>query len=234
MNIAICDDDIKMLGLLEQIVFECFNGDLQQFVCESFTSGEELISYIQKNIGFQIYIMDIEMKEINGLQTAAQIRAVDKNAIIIFVTSHKELMQQAFDVLAFNYIVKPLDRENTKRIILKAIEFIQDRQSIFYFKIGKNSFTINYGDIEYFESNKRKILLHTSKNMYEFYGKLKELKLNTNFSQVHTSYIINLEKIQSVSKSQIIMNSGIEIKISKKYYTSFNNNYRNFLIKRYE
>lgn len=234
MNIAICDDDIKMLGLLEQIVFDCFNGNLSRFNCESFTSGSELLSFIRENEKFQIYILDIEMNAPNGLQTAAQIRAIDNNAIIIFETSHREMMQEAFDVYAFNYLLKPLDKEKTKKIILKAIELLQAKQSSFHFKIGKYLYSINWGDIEYFESNHRKIILYTKNGTFEFYGKLKDLNLAPIFCQIHASYVVNMEEIYSIAKNQIEMRSGKILFISKTYFKTFNDAYRTLLVKRYE
>lgn len=234
MNIAICDDDLNTIAILENIVSNCFCGDANRFFCESFTSGEELLNYLDDNTKFQIYILDIEMKELDGLQLAAQLRISDQNAIIIFVTSHKELMQQAFDVLTFRYLIKPLNIEKTKTAILTAIDFLLLKQSVFHFKSGKKTYSVNYGDIECFESIKRKITLYLTDSLqYEFYGKLKTLNLNLNFVQIHTSYIINVDKIHAVTRNSVIMKSGRELIITKKFLNSFNESYRNLLLKRY-
>lgn len=121
MNIAICEDSIEMLGELERLVYDCCVRDENQLTCETFSSGEELLDTLKKDhIRFQIYLLDIEMKEVNGLETAAIIRKTDQNAAIIFVTSHSELMQEAFDVLAFHYLIKPIHEEKVRQVLLRA------------------------------------------------------------------------------------------------------------------
>lgn len=235
MNIAICDDDITVLGLLEKIIDECFMGDGRLYQCDAYTSGDELLKYYEQQSNYQIFLLDIEMPGRNGLEVATRIRENDRNAVIIFVTSHQELMQKAFDVLAFNYLIKPIQIDVTKRVLFNAIDFINIKKTVFHFKHGKNMYQLNYEDIECFESDKRKIYVHTDRESLEFYGKLSEVmdELSTQyFAQLHNSYIVNMEKIHSVCKESLIMKSGREILITRKYAKSFNDRYRNFILRR--
>lgn len=236
MNIAICEDSIEMLGKLETLVYACYDGDSSQFVCDTFLSGEEMLQTIEReNIRYQIYILDIEMKEINGLKVAALIRKTDQNAIIIFVTSHNELMQEAFDVLAFHYLIKPINEEKTKQVILRAIEAQKVRKNTFHYKVSKKINTLYYEQIEYFESYKRKIYIHLTDGVEEYYGTLKEVSNQvglTNFIQVHNSYIVNVDYIKFADAFHISLMSGVQIPITKKFYNSFNTAYRNYILRR--
>lgn len=236
MNIAVCDDNIQVLGKLEKIVYDCFGGDSNQLLCDIFLSGEELVGKIQTDKNrYQIYILDIEMTGINGLQVASFLRKEDYNAIIIFITNHKELMQEAFDVVAFNYLLKPIDEEKTKQVILRAMQFLSLKKSVFQFKKRKRIYTVNNDEIQYFESNKRKMYIYTDYNVYEYYDTIKnvlekvELKL---YVQVHTSFIVNMDYIETVYKEYVILKCGINIAITKKYFKSFNSSYRNFILMR--
>lgn len=236
MNIAICEDSMEMLGKLEMLVCACYNGDNSQFTCDTFLSGEEMLDTISKeHVQYQIYILDIEMREINGLETAAVVRKTDQNAAIIFVTSHSELMQEAFDVLAFHYLVKPINEEKAKQVILRAIEAQGLRKTTFHFKIRKKISTLYYEQIEYFESYKRKIYIHLTDGIEEYYGTLKEVLDQTGvggFVQVHNSYVVNMDYIKFTDALHVILSSGIEIPITKKYYRDFNTAYRNYVLKR--
>ena len=236
MNIAICEDSIEIVGILESIVFECFENNTDRFTCDTFLSGEELLKNIKTNqTTYQIYILDIEMGEVNGLEAAAEIRKTDHKAIIIFVTSHNELMQEAFEVTAFHFLVKPINREKTKQVILRALEAVQVKKNTFHYKVRKKINTLYFDQIEYFESYKRKIFIHTSDEVLEYYGTLKELfeQIDTTyFVQIHNSYIVNMDYIKYVDALTVMLVSGDKIAITKKFYKNFNLLYRNYVLKR--
>lgn len=236
MNIAICEDSIEMLGELESLVYDCYDGDESQLTCETFLSGEELLKTLQEDhIRFQIYILDIEMKEINGLEAAAIIRKTDQNAAIIFVTSHSELMQEAFDVLAFHFLVKPIHADKARQVLLRALEAQRLRKNTFHYKVRKKINTVNYEQIEYFESYKRKIFIHLTDRVEEYYGTLKEVSSQLEsgcFVQAHNSYIINMDYIKLADAEHVILMSEEKIPITKKFYKDFNAAYRNYVLKR--
>lgn len=236
MNIAICEDSMEMLGKLEMLVYECYNGDDRQFTCDTFLSGEELLDSIsQDHMQYQLYLLDIEMKGINGLETAAMIRRTDQNAAIIFVTSHGELMQEAFDVLAFHYLVKPVNEEKAKQVILRAIEAQSQRKTTFHYKVRKKISTLYYEQIEYFESYKRKIYIHLTAGTDEYYGTLRDVLAQAGaggFVRVHHSYVVNMDYIKFTDALHVILRSGAEIPITKKYHSGFNAAYRNYVLKR--
>lgn len=237
MNIAICEDSIEMLGKLEMLVYDCYDGDSSQFICDTFLSGEELFQILQKeHIQYQIYLLDIEMKKINGLEVAAFIRKMNQNAAIIFVTSHSELMQDAFDVLAFHYLIKPFNDEKARQVILRAIEYQGLQKKTFHYRIRKKINTLYYEHIEFFESYKRKIIIHLTDGEDEYYGMLKEVSNQLEsrcFVQVHNSYIVNMDFIKYADALHITMMSGAKIHLTKKYYKEFNAAYRNYVLKRF-
>lgn len=237
MNIAICEDNIYMQTKLEEIVSSCFSDDTNLFECEVFPSGEALLQYEEQNkIQFQIYLLDIEMAKLTGMETAKKIRQKDKNAIIIFITSHGELMQEAFEVFAFHFLVKPIDETKAKQVLLRAIETLQLKQSVFQFTIRKKIHTLNLQQIEYFESFQRKMIIHTvDSETFTYYGTLKDVldKIPTQlFAQVHSSYIVNMEQIKTVSGEEIILNSDTGVLLTKTYHKAFNETYRNFALSR--
>lgn len=237
MNVAICDDDMQAAILMEMLVDEAFGHDSNTYNCKVFLSGDDLMQYLDQHLPeFQIYLLDIEMAGIDGLQIASRIREKDMDAIIIFVTSHAELMPQAFRVLAFQYLVKPVDKKAATAVLLSAIDWIERRRSTFHYSVHKQQHTLNLSQIEYMESIGRKITIHTidgDKQVY--YGTLKEAAEKTKgllFARPHTSYIVNLEHLMQLKSHSIRMKSGDEIIISSKYHASFHAAYRNFILYR--
>lgn len=234
MKIAICDDNYNDSGTLEDMIFKYFNYNECLFNCDVYSSGEELIQFLKnENIYYQIYFLDIEMKEVNGLQVANFIRTKDMNALIVFTTNHNELVYQAFDVNAFHYLLKPISKDMVNKIIIRAKQFLAIKNTIFQFKSGKILHTLNYDQILYYESDKRLINVHTNTEIFTYYGTFKELKLNeTLFAQIHKSFIINIEFILRVENKEVVLKNNESLVISRKFYNEFMNKYREFILAR--
>jgi DNA-binding LytR/AlgR family response regulator len=102
VKIAVCEDNLLYIQKLKELTSETLN---VEFFC--FESGELLINSIERQ-GFtaDIYIMDIELPGINGLEVARKIRQLDKYAVIIFMTNYEHYVFDAFEVNTFRYIIK--------------------------------------------------------------------------------------------------------------------------------
>lgn len=103
MRIAICEDEEFIQNSIEKNVEKCLEITGMAGKCECFVSAEELLE--KGNMPYALYILDVEMKKLSGLELAEHIRTEDRNAVIIFMTNHSEMMQKAFDVQAFQYLV---------------------------------------------------------------------------------------------------------------------------------
>lgn len=237
MNIAICDDNPKIIGQIEILLLSFFEHDLNQFNYEAFLSGESLVDHLTKEeSSFQIYLLDVEMKSLDGFEVARFIREKDQQAIIIFITSHVEWMPEAFEVNAFHYLIKPIDELKVKQVLTKAMEQLSLRKMILQFTIQKKVYTVYLGEVEYFESMKRKMIIHLKNGEeYEYYGTMKEVidKVSTQlFTQIHHSFVINMDYVQMKSGETIALQSGREIAITKKFHQSFQSAYRKYVLMR--
>ncbi|SFR80477.1 LytR/AlgR family response regulator transcription factor [Anaeromicropila populeti] len=236
MKIAICDDEMKELGEIEDIIYSCFNKESQRIECDGFLSSEELLEVITRgDRKYQIYILDIEMPGMSGLELAEQIRQRDRKAVIIFETSHKELMQKAFDVLAFHFILKPIDKLQMSRILQKAVEHVNSTNALFHFQFSKKKYSIAYQDILYFESYRRLIRIYLIDKQYEYYGTMADLKSRLNMSvfvQTHVAFVVNMEYIETYQGDYVCLKGGISVPVSKGYSKYFNQTYRDFVLTR--
>lgn len=237
MNIAICDDDRLMSGQIEKIVDQVFHGETNKYNTEVFFSGDSLLDFLTKKPNyFHMYLLDIEMEGTDGLATAAKIREADPNAVIIFMTSHAELMSEAFEVLAFQFIVKPFDNEKAVGILSSAVRYLQKRKGVFQFVSQKKIYTFFLNQISYIESSGRKIFLHTTDGeTYEYYGTLKDAREQVKgilFAQIHNSIIINLESLNTVESNFVYLNDGEKLPISKKFHASFHEQFQQFVLSR--
>lgn len=235
MNIAICDDEDIIREKLSEQVGRVIAQTTYSCSQELFSSGDELLEFIDENPGyFQIYLLDIGMSGTDGLETAKRIRRRDKDAVLLFITSYRELMPEAFQVLAFGFLVKPVKKEELVRMLMAAFHLLECRNTLYFYKSYKNIHTLSLVQIQYIESRGRKVILHlVNGENREYYGTLKEAATKTQgltFVQAHHSFLVNLEQIKALESWEITMQGGDKIKISNTYHSSFHKNYRNFIL----
>lgn len=218
MKIAVCEDNNIVTAYLEDYLSSL---GVQNIEYEIFTSGDDLIHFMeQEKTSLNIFLMDIEMPGRNGIETSAYVRAHDKNALIIFITDHKEYVYEVFEVLPFRFLIKPVTQEALNGVMKKAFEHFNLTNQVFFFKQNKKQLQVDFNEIIYFEGNLRKVRLVTSEVEYDFYGKISDVvkQLDGNlFLQIHNSYIVNMSQIRKISDSAVVLKSGVNLPISKKY-----------------
>ncbi len=222
MRIAICDDSKENLALLEDVVDGL---KLRETEVECFENGESLLRYItdSKDNFYQIYLLDIEMPGINGLDTAKQIREIDKRAIIIFVTAYSDYVFSSFEVQPFRFIIKPIDREKLENVIHAAVNYIYTSKRYIFISVDKAKIQLCCEDIMYFEGDKRKVNVYLPEETYSFYSKMSDIEKmvdNSWFVRIHVSFIVNMDYVKAIYTDEIVLNNGVHLPVSRKYQKS--------------
>lgn len=224
MKIAICEDNLKTLSEIENLVSKTLQEMDEKYSIDTFQTGESLFNRISlsQNYYYQVYFLDIELGKLSGIDVARIIREKDSKAQIIFITSHSEFMPDAFDVTAFHYLVKPLVPKKLKKVLKTLLVQANEKFAIFNFQINKTMYAIPINDILYFESDKRKINIYTNKNKYSFYERMSNVigRLPKTFVIIHKSYVVNLHNVRTVQKSQLTMENGQILVISRAHVQS--------------
>jgi DNA-binding LytR/AlgR family response regulator len=123
MKIAICDDDKRELLQIRQFVDEFLSNDFAEEKIEvhSFESGLELIKQLESGKYFDVFLLDVIMPGITGMELANHIRNTDQASKIIFLTSSPEFAVESYSVDAFNYLLKPVQKDRLFSVLEKAI-----------------------------------------------------------------------------------------------------------------
>lgn len=224
MKIAICDDE----EVIRNSIAEKLKLHYPDTYLALFSSSEELLE--SKEI-FSIYLLDIEMSGMSGMALAKCIR---KNTVrrtptpvIIFITGYKEHMQDAFDVSAFHYLLKPLNDEKFIAVISRAIEDIKQQLSQMdeYLMIRADNVMrkIAYDDIIYIESHNKQTIFHTTKSNITSYTQMNELEdlLSGRFFRCHRGYLVNLAHVITYEVGEIQVTGGDHILLSRLKYQDF-------------
>ena len=210
LRFIICEDNKDFINRLNTIINKVMMPHNFEYKINKFTQyNEELETIIQNRNEQKVYILDIELAEVSGLEIASEIRENDMESIIIFVTNHNECRNDIFysRLLALDYI--PKDRlwakrfEETIEYIIKAL----NKQRVLIFDYNYNSYRIPFDDILYIEKiqDNQKCIIYTEDGKeYDIISPIVELskKLGDGFFQSHKSCIVNLEKIAKVNYSE--------------------------------
>lgn len=229
IKVVICEDNISQLSSLYNLTKTILDNLNMQYTITKFYDGNHLLKYIDN---FHIYLLDIQLNNLSGIDIAKKIQSYNKNAIIIFITALKDYIFDAFDLRAFNYILKPINKNRYKHILYSAIKSLQKDDKFILAKYNGYSSKILLNDIIYIESLKRKIKVHTLSNIFEYYYKLSDIEKelsNDNFFRCHKSYIVNLKFVQSYNNTSIILENGEEIFLSKYKYLDFSKAFMYYL-----
>lgn len=220
INIAICDDDIETTGRIDSALCSIAKKNFVPAEMEVFWDGKHLVNAVEGGTRFDIIFLDIEMGEVDGITTARKIREVDKNALIIYVTSHENYMQETFSVRPFRFLVKPVDENQMSDCFVAAYEEVSSADNYFRYSYQRLSHKILIHNILYFESKKRKVYIVTEKEIFELYGKLNDIEKSlkaskASFLRIHQSFLINYKHIDGLAYDFVIMDNGKRISISE-------------------
>ena len=211
INIGICEDELHYRVNIKDMLGDILSTYSINYKIYEFSSGEELLSNYPKDL--DILIMDIQMKIINGMDTARKVREFDQNLEIIFMTSFSEFMQEGYEVKAYRYILKPISERKISRNILPCINEIMKKKNN-YLTINVKNYVdrIKIDSIVYIETDRPNILIYTNDNKYTTkmsISKIDKILREHGFFRCHNSYIVNLKLVES-------MNSNT-LKIGEKY-----------------
>ncbi|ACL76607.1 LytR/AlgR family response regulator transcription factor [Ruminiclostridium cellulolyticum] len=227
IRISLCDDENHITGTLAANI----KGIRPDIEVLSFDSGENLLD--SKYLFNDIVLLDIEMTGINGIETANQLRKGGYEGIIIFLTSHKEMVFDSFQVKPHNYIVKPIDIVKVNNILNDAINEVIDRRNTHFEAVANNhTFRIQIENIYYFECNGRKIDIHSKNGTITILGKMNQIEAslrNKQFFRCHKGYLVNLEHVCEFTNNEIILTDNQKVLISRLKINSFKEAFKAFM-----
>lgn len=233
MKICICDDNLNMHDEIKQLITEFFSRtDIPEFLC--FVSGEELLHHYSNGNEFDIVFLDIEMFGINGIETAEKIKKISPETIIIFVSSHKNYVFDAFRCEALHFLVKPINTSEFENVFSRAVNKYKSRNNFLPLKWQNTRMNIKISDIYYVEGYRRHLKIHTSNESIEAQGNISSIyeKLREHgFLLIHQGYIVNMQYIKRFNATDVVLENGAEVMMSARRRADALIVYNNFVRK---
>lgn len=229
IRIAIVED--------EQIYVDTFRQYLEDFQRENhitldvtvFRDGDEILAHYKPE--FDIILMDIQMKFVDGMTAAEEIRNQDSRVIILFITNLAQYAIQGYKVGAFDYILKPISYFPFSQKLSAAIQKLSKRDAKYVILTLKDGvFRIDCAEINYIESDGHNLIYHTRQGNLIGSGTMKsaeEAFEHLHFSRANKGYLINLENVAGI-KNKCALVHGEELPIARARYEQFMKDMTNY------
>jgi len=238
LRIAICDDEQSAITTIRGYLDKLQAGHYPEIVYDCYTSGESLLAQYD-SIGMEEYydmiLMDIEMGEINGLSTVEQLKEINNNPLVIYITKHTEFVYDAYETAPYRYLLKPIDFEEFEKVFKKAVVKIEGKGNTFTFKNYYDEVRLYLEEIYYFESQLYKVKVSTKKGDYIFSGALKDVckeLQGKGFALAHNSYLINLAHVFMLQNDTVVLQNGSNIPVAQRKNNELKEAYADFKYRR--
>lgn len=233
---AICDDEANTRAYLSALI------QAQPYPCEivEYASADDCLA---DHWEIDLLFLDIELNPPgtgpDGMALARKIRERDSTTqpVIIFVTGYDRYVFDAFDVGAFQYLLKPVNEEKFAQVFSRAVAQIESASKrpgrVLTLQSANASRTVPLDSIYYIESSDHKVVLRLKDGEFTCYAKIGDLEqeLQDQFYRIHKGYLVNLSYVSGYSKSEVTMTNGEKLLLSKYKYQDFVKAYLRFLKK---
>ena len=222
LSVAVCDDEIteccRISGRIRQLLEEMqIPATIRQF-----GNGEELLQAAGQ---FDLIFLDILMRGLDGMETAQMLRRQAFDKLLVFLSSSRDYVWDAYDVEAFQYLVKPVEDGKLRQVLLRAARKTQClTQEFIVVNRERQVRKLFLDDIYYFEIKGRVIDVHGTQGVFGYYGQigvLEQMLQGRGFFRCHKSYLVNLKYAAGYNRQEAILDNGERIMIAKRRYGQF-------------
>lgn len=222
-RIAICDDEQNQIEYITSIVTSWSNHKGHSCEIRTFASAEAFLFEYEEDKAYDILLLDVEMKNINGIELAKRIRKDNNRAEIIFITSHFEFVGEGYEVDALHYLIKPISVEKFTQVLTKAAEKLSVEPPSVVISCEGETVKLYESDILYVESFLHYIVIHTKDNEYKIKENISvfENKVSDVFYRIHRSYLVSLKYITRISRTSVNI-GNTELPLSRGKYDNIN------------
>lgn len=222
IHLAVVEDDKVYQEQLYQFLDRFKNETQNNIVVSFFGDGEDITEEYKSE--YDIILMDIQMRFMDGMTAARQIRKLDEKVIIIFITSMTNYAIQGYEVGALDYILKPLSYPVFSQKLSRAITQLKTKKEHFVLiSFAGGARRIEVSDIYYIESLSHTMVYHTADGTWEARGRLDDLETDLKeygFYRSNRGYLVNLYHVSGVADGCCVVH-GEKLSISRRKKIEF-------------
>lgn len=225
-RIAICEDDTTQLEYMKSLVQKW--AEQSGVLCETdgYISAEQLMFSFDDDFPYELYILDIQMGKMNGMELARRIRQRDKKAVLLFLTGLREYALEGYEVGAFRYLLKPVKEEEFYQLMEQIVRE-REEEPVRYFLLEQRGevLKIPYCDIWSIEAKGHYVELSYREKTLEWKASLASLQEEfeeNGFVTVRRGMLVNVSRISRVGKTECVLDNGAAVPVSRNQYKKVN------------
>lgn len=216
-KIAVCDDEQAEIAYLTKIVSAWAKQSGSVAALSAFESAEAFLFHYTEQKNYDIILLDIEMKEMNGVELARKIREENESSQIIFITGFPDFISEGYEVSALHYLMKPVKEEKLFEVLDRAAKNLGRKEKAVLFAVDGETVRIPESRIVSVEAFAHTSRICTTDGTIEVNMSISDVekKLGTHFARCHRSYIVGLKYITSITKAEITLDDGTKLPLSR-------------------
>lgn len=226
VRLAICDDNDLQLDMVRDMINEYIADRHLDVQVLAFNSGKSLIEVVRESGAFDIYFLDMLMPDMNGLEVASTLRMMGDKGKIIFLTASLDYAVASYDVQAFYYMVKPVDRMKMFKVMDNAFADIRSGAQNILIKTRQGDLFLNTDDIMYVDLADRCPNYHTKDGRTavgqairtSFKDTLTMLMELDNFAVCGVTTLVNLNYVDVMGSDGVLLRDGTQLFPSRACY----------------
>ncbi|MGC6175539.1 LytR/AlgR family response regulator transcription factor [Lacrimispora sp. 38-1] len=230
IRIAVVDDDAESVSQLKEYLLRYQNERNELFHILTFSDGDEIVENYKAE--YDIILLDIEMRFMDGMTAAQHIREKDPEVIIIFITNMAQYAIKGYTVHATDYVLKPVSYFSFSQRLDKVIgRMNRNVKKFMAVNIKGGTVKLYLTDICYVESLGHRLIFHTLTGEYVTFGAMKDAQeklRNSNFFRCSKGYLLNLEHVEGVQDGCVLM-KGARLPVSRTKKKEFMEELTNYL-----
>lgn len=219
LRIGICDDVYDARLVLRSALERALEARHIQGQFFEFSSGEGLLGWLEHHAGeLDLVFLDMEMGELDGMETARRLRAADAGLQLVFVTGYADHVFDGYSVGALGYLLKPPRIEQLEAVLDRAqAALVRDLDRAYICRSGDIRYRIPIANILYFVSDRRQVTCVTEGRDYTFYGKLDGVaeEVGDGFVRIHQRYLVRSGAVDRIEGSEVVLRDGQRLPVSR-------------------
>lgn len=228
MRIVLCDDDKSFHQTVAALLTQYRQArPSDTFTLSFFSSGDDLLNYTAEHGAFDVYILDVLMPGLNGIQTGAALRRRNDSGIIIYLSSSPDFAVESYNTEALHYLLKPVEHEQFFAVMDKAMaHFSKIQAETVSVKTANALRILPVSDILYAERVERCVCYYLNDNTAvigttfngTFQNAVAPLLCFDSMFPVGASYVVNLSHVSEITKSALVMRGGQLVPVPRRIY----------------
>lgn len=216
-RIAIIDDSEQDAALTQQHLSQWEQMRGEPIQTERFSSAERFLFRYAEDKDWDILLLDIEMTGMDGVELAKKIRRDNETVQLVFITGFPDFIAEGYEVGALHYLMKPVRQEKIMQVLDRAVSAICKADRCIVLNVGAEVLRLSVSHIVYAEAFSHTCVIATQHDTIPIKLPISEVEklLGSGFIRCHRSYLVGLRYIARLSKTEVILDNGKTIPMSR-------------------